>query len=498
MNAIILAAGVGSRLRPITNYKPKTMVELNGKPILSYILQALSKAKIANIIICTGYKEEIIKRYCQIEFHELPITFVSNSEYETTNNMYSLYLARKYITDDFLLLNADVVFDPSIIDRIAKVKSSCVLVDLNHYYEESMKIRIRMDGTISSISKNIRQDEFYATSIDIYKFCKKDIPVFLDELSQFIQLKGKKQWTEVLLDKLFGENKIIAKPLSIGKAKWFEIDNFEDLSRAELIFNKELDNLKNKKVIFLDRDGTIINGSNQIPGANDFLIKARKKGMKIFLLTNNSSKTRFEHWKSIKKSGIEIYSNEIILSTDICISELKKLGFSNLFWIANKSVNKYLIHAGFVFDDKNPQAVLLTYDNTITYKKLIQIISFIKKDLPYFATHIDKVCPTEDGLVPDIGSFIDIIKLCTMKTPIRTFGKPGLEQIDSILCEINLKYEDSIIIGDRLYTDIKVAQGNAITSVLVLSGETTRTLYEASEIRADIIVDSIKDLIEYI
>lgn len=169
-----------------------------------------------------------------------------------------------------------------------------------------------------------------------------------------------------------------------------------------------------------------------------------------------------------------------------------------VFWIANNEVSKFLKSQGLIFNDTNPDALLLTYDTEINYEKMKKLVYFVRRDIPYYATHIDMLCPSLDGPLPDIGTFIDLVKTTTGCYPLKTFGKPNLEMINGKLNEMNLELKDAAIVGDRLYTDIKMAENNDLISILVLSGETTRIQYEFSSIKSDIICKKLEDLIEYL
>jgi len=499
MRAIILAAGIGSRLRPITDHKPKTMVEVNGCPMLGYILNALKYGGIKEVTICTGYKADVIEEYCRQKYSEMSITYILNPDYESTNNMYSLYLARKDIHGDFLLMNADLVFDPIVIRKLINQQGTLVAVDVGTYNEESMKLDIRENGTIKEISKKIEPDRCFGSSIDVYKICASDVDVFLKRLEYYIEVKNeKKQWTEVLLNDLFSSGIISALPCNINPSRWFEIDNYEDLAKAEILFNSKLNELQNRKLFFIDRDGTLTINDTAIPGASEFWAKLKDSGKMPFVLTNNSSRTPEEHAKVMNNIGIPAKKSDILLSTDSCLNEFRKLGIKRIFWLANKNVSDYIEYQGFLFDDSEPQALMLTYDDQITYSDLVMFSRLVRKGYPYYATHIDVVCPTTSGPIPDIGCFIETIAHTTGKHPIKTFGKPALDLVYPILESKNLKFSDAVVIGDRLYTDISMAAGTELISILVLTGETDRSAYEMATTRADIIVPSVSSLLEYL
>jgi len=495
MKAIILAAGIGSRLRPMTNEKPKTLVRVNNKPMLGRIIDSLYENGIKDVVICTGFESSQIINYCKNNYSFINFHFVENREYEDTNNMYSLFLAKEYLNDDIILMNADLVFDSEIIKGLIKQEGTAVAVDKGRYIEESMKIIVK-DGIIKSISKKINEGDAYGCSIDIYKISGEDTRLLIEEMEVIIRdKKDRNQWTEVMLDNLFSSGKIKAKPFNIGNNRWYEIDNYDDLSKAEILFNDNISKLKNKKIFFLDRDGTLTLGENVIEGALDFLNYLKKENKYFFVATNNSSLTPKEHLGRFNKLGLNLKEENILVSSISAINFLKNKGFKNIFWVANKNVSKYFEENGLVYDDRSPQALLITYDNEINYEKLKKLTNFVREGVPYYATHGDIVCPTANGSIPDIGTFIKVIEMTTGILPNKIFGKPNKSFIDPILEKYNLSYKDAVIIGDRLYTDIKLAENSEITSILVLTGETKREDYENSEIRSDIVISNFFDLI---
>lgn len=498
MQAVILAAGIGSRLRPLTNYKPKTLVHVNGKPIIEFIIDALVLNKINNIIICTGYNSDKIINFCKQNYPNVDFEFVHNKDYDITNNMYSLYLAKNFINDDFILMNADLAIESSIVTGMLSEEGNLVGAKKGKFIEESMKIIVN-DGVIKSISKKINKDNAYGTSIDIYKIQKQDKKIIEEELLRIIEReKDFNQWTEVMLDNLFKSGKLIARPYDIGEKKWFEIDDFYDLNQAEIMFNNCIRKLSDRKVYFLDIDGTLMVGDKLLEGVRGFIAKLLEKNKKFYIITNNSSKTPTQYVNKFKDLEVDISEKNIISSIDTALTYLKKKSIKSIYFIANKRVSSYILDRGFSYDENNPQAVLLTYDDEINYDKIKKTCRFINLGIPYYATHMDMVCPTENGFIPDIGTFIKVIELTTGIIPNKLFGKPEEICIESCLEKLDIKPEESVLVGDRLYTDIKLAEKMALTSILVLSGETKRENYETSDIKADIVVEGVKQLIDFI
>ena len=305
MQSIILAAGLGSRLNQITDFKPKTLIEVNGKPMLGYLIDNLLSNKINDITICTGYMHENIIKFCKDNYPNTRIKFVYNPDFSETNNMYSFYLAKDHIKDDLLLMNADLVFESSVIKELVNKKVNTVVVDRGNFLIESMKIKVDSNNRIASISKKIGKDDSFGSSIDVYKIIKRDIPILINEMERIIiEENDKNQWTEVMLDNLFKKKALISEPLDISGKKWFEIDDYDDLSKAELMFNRTLSSIRSKKIFFIDRDGTLTLDNEPIKGSFAFLEKLSSKGNHFFILTNNSSKTPQEHYRKLEKLGI--------------------------------------------------------------------------------------------------------------------------------------------------------------------------------------------------
>ena len=235
--ALILAAGLGTRLAPITNDRPKSLVPVNGKPILIKQIENLKLNGIMDITIVSGYKAVALESAVHEKYPEIKI--VESADYETTNNMYSAYLGIKAMFPDgnispFYMMNADVFYDASVISSLEKdVRSNLVVVDMGRYIDESMKV-IEKDGRLVAISKQITREEALGCSIDVYKFGAEDGKAFFDRCAEYIEVKKElKKWSEVALNDAFADIKFQACPL---QGRWLEIDNHEDLAAAEALF----------------------------------------------------------------------------------------------------------------------------------------------------------------------------------------------------------------------------------------------------------------------
>ncbi|MEO1768378.1 sugar phosphate nucleotidyltransferase [Candidatus Enterococcus ferrettii] len=232
-SALILAGGLGSRLRPKTNDIPKALVEVNGTPIIVNQIKALQSKGISKIIIISGYLNEVLEGELEKLFEG--VKFIHNKRFDETNNMYSAFLSKKELYgESFLLMNSDVFFDEVIIeDLLESVFSNGIAVEKGNYDNESMKIIVD-ENKVNSISKSIKEDKAYGTSIDVYKFSSEGSKEFFDASEEIIiNQKDENSWTEVALDSIF--DKVDFFPIDIS-GRWMEIDNLDDLKKAEGIF----------------------------------------------------------------------------------------------------------------------------------------------------------------------------------------------------------------------------------------------------------------------
>jgi HAD superfamily hydrolase (TIGR01450 family) len=496
LKAVILAAGIGSRLSPITDNKPKCMVKVCGKPIIDHALEQLQDLGIDEVVICAGYKAGMLIEHVRNRYENLVINFVVNEDYETTNNMYSFYLARRYLASDVLLMNGDVLFEPSILESLYKQAKTQVAVDVGRFLPESMKVTVQ-NHVLTGISKKITKSAAFGTAIDIYYFARKDVRTLIKIMEQYIVAhEDVKQWTEVALDEAFSQGLIKAQTCDVEGRRWFEVDTIEDLIEADMLFNEKISQLKYRKIFFLDKDGTLVLGGDMIQGTDKFISWARMDSRNVKVLTNNSSNTHTEHYRKLLSSGLDFSMSEIISSLQSAIEYLSQKRIVKVYFLANKRVSKYLKSQGIEQNSKDPEALLMTWDTELTYDKLKQFCLLVDRGIPYYATHPDITCPTDEGLIPDIGTFLAMVKLTTGRNPDLIFGKPCVEMIKPTLDRLHLTVKDAVIIGDRLYTDIRMGIENDILTVLVLSGETDRAQYEDAEFKADIIVPNLGRLAE--
>ena len=253
--------------------------------------------------------------------------------------------------------------------------------------------------------------------------------------------------------------------------------------------------LEDIECVFLDLDGTIYLGSNLIPGATDFLARCKRHGVKRFFLSNNSSRSVEEYLAKLQSMEIAVEADEVLLSTHDLISYLREVGHGKICLVGTEGMREMMQGEGFVIDDEAPDAVVLGYDTEINYQKISNAAKHLHNGVPLVASHPDIVCPSPDGGLPDTGAYMAMFEAATGVRPTHVCGKPQPSMIMHKIEEIGLLPEKCAMIGDRLYTDIEMANRSGVKGILVLSGEATISDVESSKQTPDLVVGSVAELL---
>lgn len=500
MKAVILAAGIGSRLQPITYNNPKCLTKIYGTSLLERQIQSLESNAVTDVYIVTGYRMDAInslqlnRKYKKIKIH-----LVENKNYEMTNNMYSLYLVSKYLKGEaFILCNGDIIFENSIVKELIQSEfDDLVAVEQGLFLEESMKIQLNEQNLIIDISKNIGETHSFGCSADLYKFSKLSSEILFTEIEKIIEdEKNLKDWTEVALQRLFRQKRLFMKPHLINGHKWVEIDNYEDLEIADFLFS-DLE-INQNTICFIDIDGTLFSGNKLIEGSDKFISYLQESKIEFYLLSNNSSYSKLSLSQKLSGMGIKVTEDQIILSTDGLIEYLQQEKITNTYIVGTPEMKEMFELIGIDPESKNPSCVVLGYDTDISYRKIVQASYFINKGVPLLATHCDVNCPTPEGPIPDIGSFLKMFEVALNQKPEKVFGKPNSEMIKHKINKFNHSSINSVVIGDRVYTDMVLAKNCNIGFICVLSGETKREQIEDLESYPDLIVNKAYEIIKKI
>ena len=257
--------------------------------------------------------------------------------------------------------------------------------------------------------------------------------------------------------------------------------------------------LRDKTLYLLDMDGTIYLENVLIDGAGEFIASLIKNDRDYIFMTNNSSKSAEDYLKKLHSLNIPAEADNIFTSGQaacIYLEGLKK--GAKIYTVGTQSLKDELCAHGFdVLEkpQKDTDFLLVGYDTELNYKKIIDACELLADGVPFYATNPDIVCPAKKGrYLPDCATICYMLEKATGKTPFY-IGKPRKEMAILAASFKKAKLQDTVLIGDRLYTDIKCGLNAGIFSVLVLSGESTREDIEKFEIYPNLVVESVKELI---
>ena len=251
-----------------------------------------------------------------------------------------------------------------------------------------------------------------------------------------------------------------------------------------------------KKLLIVDMDGTIYLGKDLIPGTLEAFDFFKKNNIDYVFFTNNSSHDLDFYYDKVSKFGISCNREKnFYSSTELAISYLKEHGFHKLFVVGNKSLKNKLQKDFELVAKYDPNikidGVLAGFSTELVYDELRDACLYLQTQKPpFFATNGDYRCPIEDGLyIPDCGGMIEWMRLATNQTA-RVMGKPDPEVVYTLAKKFNVKLDEVLVVGDRIYTDILVGVNAKVDSVMVLSGETTLEEMEKYSYRPTYILNS--------
>ncbi|HHT44819.1 MAG TPA: HAD-IIA family hydrolase [Fastidiosipila sp.] len=252
-------------------------------------------------------------------------------------------------------------------------------------------------------------------------------------------------------------------------------------------------NWRDITLFVLDMDGTVYLGERLLPGAGEFIGFLKEKEIPFLFFTNNSSRNKRDYVAKLGRLGISIDEHQVMTSTEVMIDYLKAHHPDQaIHLLGTPACEAACVEAGI---EVSPQAkiAVAAFDTTLTYDKLVAFCDLLREGVPFYATHPDLNCPVEGGFIPDLGAMLALIEKSTGRTPLIT-GKPYAATVEAIQHLTSIEPKHMAFIGDRLYTDMKVAKDNGATALLVLSGETTKAMLEASDVTPDGVFSDLADL----
>lgn len=254
-------------------------------------------------------------------------------------------------------------------------------------------------------------------------------------------------------------------------------------------------NRKPVKTVVFDLDGTLYLSGRPYPGAVETVNRVARQ-VPVYYLSNNTSKSPVFYENRLKCMGLPLASDSIISALYLSLDAIHEKGIKNVYFFANPEVFEW-------FSAQDPslnlrpsieetELVLVAYHNSFDYRELCELSFRVQRGIPFWVTHTDFVCPDARGPVPDIGSFMALLKTAYGVEPERSFGKPNPAMLADLLKVY--KPDEILFVGDRLYTDFELAKQAGCRFVLPLCGETKRSDLDSLAVKPEFIVDGVNEI----
>lgn len=258
--------------------------------------------------------------------------------------------------------------------------------------------------------------------------------------------------------------------------------------------------LRSIKLFLFDQDGTLYLGNRLYDFTIPLLERIKATGRRYMFMTNNSSKSVADYIKKLEYMGIHANREDFITSSQATAYYLKKhLPGKVLYVCGTQSLIKELEVEGFrvTTDLEETECVVMGFDTELTFRKIEDVSKLLltRKDIPYIATNPDLVCPTEYGSVPDCGSVCQMIYNATGRRPV-VIGKPSPLMPELAMEHTGYTHEETAVVGDRIYTDVKSGLNAGITGILVMSGETTPEILGASQDKPHMVLQDCSEILK--
>ncbi len=253
------------------------------------------------------------------------------------------------------------------------------------------------------------------------------------------------------------------------------------------------------KLYLFDMDGTLYLGNRLFDFTKELLQTIRDRGGRYIFVTNNSSKSVSDYVKKLGSMGIAVEQSDFLTSSQAIAWYLRKYYPGKVLYVCGtNSLKAELAAGGFELteDIEKTQCIVMGFDTELSFKKLEDVSKMLcTKELPYVATNPDYVCPTEFGSVPDCGSVCDMLYNVSGKRPV-VVGKPQPYMAQLAMEKWGCGPDETVVIGDRIYTDIKSGLNAGCRTILVMSGETTYEILEKSADKPHLVMESAAEILE--
>lgn len=257
--------------------------------------------------------------------------------------------------------------------------------------------------------------------------------------------------------------------------------------------------LREKKLYLFDMDGTLYLGDKLYDFTIELLETLKATGRRYLFMTNNSSKSVEDYVKKLARLGISATRDDFITSSQATAYYLKEHHWEKKLYVCGtRSLKQELQREGFQVTENvdETECIVMGFDTELTFQKLhdVSYLLLTREGIPYIATNPDYVCPTEFGSVPDCGSVCDMIYNATKKRPV-VIGKPSPLMPLLAMEQHGFTREETAVVGDRIYTDVKSGLNAGITGILVMSGETTPEILAESEDKPHLVLKDAGEIL---
>ncbi len=236
MKVIILSAGQGKRLLPLTAKIPKCLLEIQGKTLIEWQIDELHKCGIDQITVVTGYGSDKVEALLQQSYGSQSIKTYYNRDYATTDNLVSCWKVRDKMNGDFILLNGDTLFEAAVLKILLAAPANPVTVTINHkdvYDADDMKVSLA-EKRLIKVGKDIPAGEIHGESIGMILFRGEGPMIFSKELDEAVnEPNSSRRWYLSVIDDIAGKKAVLT--CSIGGLQWCEVDYPEDLKKADRV-----------------------------------------------------------------------------------------------------------------------------------------------------------------------------------------------------------------------------------------------------------------------
>jgi len=265
------------------------------------------------------------------------------------------------------------------------------------------------------------------------------------------------------------------------------------------ILNKKAEKLKDKRLFLFDMDGTIYEEGHLFDGTLQLLEYIHMIGGEYVFITNNSSKSVEDYISKLYNMGIPVTKNNFFTSSQAtALYLLNNYKGKKVFCMGTNSLIKELLTYEIdVTDYKTDKidVIVVGFDTELTSQKIYDTCELLNKGIPFIATNPDRACPVSFGFIPDCGAICEMLYFATNRRPIY-IGKPDAIMVDYVVSNSKFTKEQSVVIGDRLYTDIATGVNAGVSTICVLTGEAKLGELKNSEVQPEFVFKSVKEIVK--